>query len=41
MLGRNWPLLEKWISRYNQILLILLVAGIVYWVVRKYYVKRH
>jgi membrane protein DedA with SNARE-associated domain len=41
MLGRNWPLLEKWISRYNQILLILLLAGIVYWAVRKYYVKRH
>ena len=40
MLGRNWPLLEKWISRYNQILLILLLAGIVYWVVRKYYIKK-
>jgi membrane protein DedA with SNARE-associated domain len=40
MLGRNWPLLEKWISRYNQVLLILLLAGVGYWVVRRYYFKR-
>jgi membrane protein DedA with SNARE-associated domain len=40
MLGRNWQLLEKWIARYNQILLILLLVGIGYWVVRRYYFKR-
>jgi membrane protein DedA with SNARE-associated domain len=39
MLGRNWQLLEKWISRYNQVLLILLLAGIGYWLVRRFYLK--
>jgi membrane protein DedA with SNARE-associated domain len=41
LLGRNWSLLEKWIARYNQILLIVLIAVIVYFVIKRYVVKRH
>ena len=40
LLGRNWSLLEKWIVRYNQILLVLLVLIILYFVIKRYFKKR-
>jgi membrane protein DedA with SNARE-associated domain len=40
LLGRNWSLLQKWISRYNQFLLVLLVGVVLYFVIRRYFNKR-
>jgi membrane protein DedA with SNARE-associated domain len=40
MLGQNWPLLEKWIGGYNRVLLVLLVMVVLYFVLKKYFLKR-
>jgi membrane protein DedA with SNARE-associated domain len=40
LLGRNWALVGKWITRYNQLLLVLLILVIIYFVVRKYFKQR-
>ncbi len=41
LLGRNWSLLGEWITTYNKLFLILLVLVIVYFMVRRYLIKRH